>query len=101
MSDIFIFVLFISIATASVLSTFIFIVVIIIIIIIVRSIIIAIVVVSIIAFSWCFSVLFVIISVARIFSFMRDDFKWYVDFFYCFIPFLIKGYKDINSFQFF
>src|SRR5699024_676387 len=97
-----IFVLFISFGTVIVVSTFIFIGVII--IIIGRPFIIVIVVVSILVFSWCFSVLFVIpiiIPVARIFSFVRDDFKWYIDFFYSFIPVLVKSYKYIDSFQFF
>src|SRR5699024_12151928 len=95
-----IFVLFISFGTVIVVSTFIFIGVII--IIIGRPFIIVIVVVSILVFSWCFSVLFVItiiIPVARIFSFVRADFTSYIDFFYSFIPIFLNRYKYIHSSQ--
>src|SRR5699024_9120349 len=96
-----IFVLFISFGTVIVVSTFIFIGVII--IILGRPFIFVIVVVSILRSSCCFSVLFVIsiiIPVARILCFVRDDFKWYIDFFYSFFPFLPKSYKYTDSFQF-
>src|SRR5699024_2504075 len=87
------FVLFISFGTVIVVSTFIFIGVII--IIIGRPFIIVIVVVSILVFSWCFSVLFVIsiiIPVARIFSFLSVDFKCYIDFFFIFLSLYLSHY---------